>query len=93
MGGLEYWEDYEEYEKHSAIYQIANVKTPTQVLHGALDLRVPFTQGQEFYTSLKRLGVDTEMIVYPRTPHGPREPRLLMDVSPRILQWFKKYSE
>ena len=75
--GGEYWEDYETYEKHSAIYRIKNVTTPTQVIHGANDLRVPFTQGQEFYVSLLRLGVPTEMIVYPRTPHGPREPKSL----------------
>ncbi|MBX2942927.1 MAG: S9 family peptidase [Cyclobacteriaceae bacterium] len=90
-GGKEFWEDYEEYEKHSAIYQIKNATTPTQVIHGANDLRVPFTQGQEFYNALKRKGVDTEMIVYPRTPHGPQEPKLLMDVSPRIMAWFEKY--
>ena len=91
LGGKELWEDYEEYEKHSAMYQIKNVVTPTQVIHGAEDKRVPFTQGQEFYVALKRLGIDTEMVVYPRTPHGPREPKLLMDVSPRILSWFEKY--
>jgi dipeptidyl aminopeptidase/acylaminoacyl peptidase len=90
LGG-EYFDDYETYEKHSAIYHIKNVTTPTQVIHGALDLRVPFTQGQEFYTSLVRLGVDTEFVVYPRTPHGPREPKFLMDVSERILVWFNKY--
>ncbi len=90
-GGKEFWEDYAEYEKHSAIYQIKNVTTPTQVIHGANDLRVPLTQGQEFYTALLRKGVDTEMIVYPRTPHGPQEPKLLMDVSPRIMTWFEKY--
>ena len=89
--GDEYFNDYETYEKHSAIYQIKNVTTPTQVIHGAQDLRVPFTQGQEFYNSLMRLGVDTEMIVYPRTPHGPREPKFLMDVSERIVTWFEKY--
>ena len=91
LGGKEFWEDYEEYEKHSAIYHIANVTTPTQVIHGAEDLRVPFTQGQEFYNALKRKGVETEMIVYPRTPHGPTEPKFLMDVSPRILAWFEKW--
>lgn len=91
LGGKEVWDDYEEYEKHSAMYQIKNVVTPTQVIHGAEDKRVPFTQGQEFYVALKRRGVDTEMVVYPRTPHGPREPKLLMDVSPRILSWFEKY--
>ena len=90
MGG-EFWDDYETYEKHSAIYRIDKVQTPTQVIHGANDLRVPFTQGQEFYVALKRKGVPTEMVVYPRTPHGPREPKLLMDVSPRILTWLDKY--
>jgi dipeptidyl aminopeptidase/acylaminoacyl peptidase len=92
-GGKEFWEEYEEYEKHSAIYQIKNAKTPTQVIHGANDLRVPFTQGQEFYNALKRKGVDTEMVVYPRTPHGPQEPKLLIDVTPRIMTWFEKYLE
>ena len=29
--------------------------------------------------------------LYPRTPHGPQEPKFLMDVSPRILTWFNKY--
>ena len=90
MGG-EFWEDYETFEKHSAIYRIDKVQTPTQVIHGANDLRVPFTQGQEFYVALKRKGVPTEMVVYPRTPHGPREPKLLMDVSPRILAWLDQY--
>ena len=89
--GSEFWEDYDTYEKHSAIYQIKNTTTPTQIIHGANDLRVPFTQGQEFYRALDRLGVDTEMVVYPRTPHGPREPKFLMDVSERILTWFEKY--
>jgi len=89
--GSEFWNDYETYEKHSAIYQIKNTTTPTQIIHGANDLRVPFTQGQEFYSALDRLGVDTEMVVYPRTPHGPREPKFLMDVSDRILTWFEKY--
>ncbi|HEX7048750.1 MAG TPA: S9 family peptidase [Longimicrobiales bacterium] len=90
MGGP-FWEDYETYQKHSAIYHIEDVHTPTQVIHGAEDLRVPFTQGQEFYRALRRLGVPTEMIVLPRTPHGPREPKLLMEVSPRILAWFTKH--
>ena len=90
MGG-EFWDDYDTYEKHSAMYHIKNVETPTQVIHGANDLRVPFTQGQEFYNALYRRGIDTEMLVLPRTPHGPREPRLLMEVSPRIMSWFNEY--
>lgn len=90
MGG-EYWDDYETYEKHSAMYRIKNVTTPTQVIHGAQDVRVPTSQGHEFYQALVRRGIDTEMILLPRTPHGPREPKLLMEVSPRILDWFEKH--
>ena len=89
--GDEFWNDYDTYEKHSAMYHISNVTTPTQVIHGERDLRVPFTQGQEFYVALKRKGVPTEMIVLPRTPHGPQEPKLLMAVTPRILSWFDRH--
>ncbi|MFQ5720369.1 MAG: S9 family peptidase [Acidobacteriota bacterium] len=89
--GAEYWDDPDIYRRHSAIAHISRVVTPTQVMHGANDRRVPLTQGIEFYRSLQRRGVPTEMVVYPRTPHGPREPKLLMDVSPRILAWFEKY--
>ncbi len=90
MGG-EYWDDYERYERHSAIYRIKNVTTPTQVIHGENDVRVPTDQGREFYVSLKRLGVETEMILLPRTPHGPREPKLLKAVTPLILDWFEQH--
>jgi len=92
LGGVELWEDYEAYMRHSAMFRLEKIVTPTQVLHGERDLRVPFTQGQEFYVALKRKGVPTEMAVYPRTPHGPREPRLLMDVTPRILAWFERFT-
>lgn len=87
----EFWDDYEVYERHSAMYRIANVTTPTQVIHGENDLRVPFTQGQEFYRALQRRGVPTEMLILPRTPHGPNEPKLLMEVTPRILEWFQEH--
>lgn len=89
--GDEFWNDMATYQKHSAIYRIANVSTPTQIIHGERDQRVPFTQGQEFYVALQRRGIPTEMIVLPRTPHGPQEPKLLMAVTTRVLQWFDKH--
>ncbi|MGD8320730.1 MAG: S9 family peptidase [Gemmatimonadota bacterium] len=91
MGGKEPWEDFDTYEKHSPIYSIGDVTTPTQILHGAQDERVPTDQGLEFYRALRRRGVPTQMILYPRTPHGPREPKLLMSVTPHILDWFDQW--
>jgi dipeptidyl aminopeptidase/acylaminoacyl peptidase len=85
------WENFEGYRKHSPMSYVQNVKTPALVLHGERDLRVPISQGYEFYNALKRRGVETQMVVYPRTPHGPREPKFLLDVAQRHLAWTKDH--
>jgi len=92
MGGV-YWEEglEEIYERHSAQYHIDKIETPVQIIHGQQDLRVPLAQGQEFYWALREKGVPTEMIIYPRTPHGPREPKFTADVSMRIMKWFNEH--
>jgi dipeptidyl aminopeptidase/acylaminoacyl peptidase len=93
LGGPYWGGNMKTYEKHSAIYFVENVKTPTQIIHGKEDLRVPLSQAQEFYWALSERGVPTEMILYPRTPHGPREPKFTADVSERILIWFENYKK
>lgn len=87
---VEMWDRTDVFMKHSAMFAIKNVKTPTLVLHGAIDLRVPLSQGQELYGALKRMGVITEMVVYPRTQHGPEEPKFIQDIGERIINWFNK---
>ncbi len=89
--GAEFWEDLKIYLDHSAIYHVSNVETPTLIQHGEKDARVPLGQGLEFYNALKRRGVPVKMVVYPRTPHGPREPKLLLDVMQRNIDWFNKW--
>jgi dipeptidyl aminopeptidase/acylaminoacyl peptidase len=89
--GCEMWEKPDVYMKHSAMFQIKNVKTPTLVLHGEVDTRVPTSQGQELYGALKRLGVTTELVLYPRTQHGVSEPKFMLDYAVRTLDWFHKY--
>ena len=90
MGG-EIWNNYETYKELSPLYRVENVNTPTQVLHGTKDKRVPTSQGREFYRVLKRRGIATELVLYPRSGHGPSEPKLEMDVTPRIIDWFDKH--
>ncbi|MDA1314148.1 MAG: S9 family peptidase [Acidobacteria bacterium] len=85
------WENFEGYRKHSPMNYVQNVKTPSLVLHGEEDLRVPISQGYEFYNALKRRGVKTQMVVYPRTPHGPTEPKFLLDVAKRHLAWTEEH--
>lgn len=89
--GFEHWENPEIYLKHSPMLYVKNIKTPTLILHGAADLRVPISQSQELYSSLKRQGVATEMVVYPRTLHLVDEPKFILDYGSRTCNWFHKY--
>lgn len=87
----ESWEKTDVYLKHSAMAAVKNVTTPTLIIHGEDDLRVPLSQGLELYGALKRLGLETEMITYPRTQHGPEEPKFILDIAERTMSWFNKY--
>jgi dipeptidyl aminopeptidase/acylaminoacyl peptidase len=89
--GGEFWENPEVYSKHSAMFNIKNATTPTMVQHGEADVRVPIEQGYQLYNALKRQGVPTRMIVLPRMPHGPNEPKMQMAAMQSNLEWFDKY--
>jgi dipeptidyl aminopeptidase/acylaminoacyl peptidase len=86
------WEQFKNFTDHSPITFVKNVTTPTLILHGEADVRVPTSQGYEFYHALKSLGVTTKMVVYPRTPHGPREPKFILDIAQRNMDWVDKYA-
>jgi dipeptidyl aminopeptidase/acylaminoacyl peptidase len=81
----------ERYVKMSPLYYVKNVTTPTLILHGEIDPRVPTGQGYEMYNALKRRGVETVMVVYPRTKHGPEEPKFVMDIMRRHIEWVSKH--
>ena len=89
--GGQYWDAPEVYAKHSAMFNIKGVTTPTLIQHGEADLRVPISQGYELYNALKLQGVPTRMIVLPRQPHGPNEPKMQVAAMQSNLDWFEKY--
>jgi dipeptidyl aminopeptidase/acylaminoacyl peptidase len=89
--GGEFWDDLEPWRKRSAMFHVKGVQTPTLIQHGEADLRVPVSQGYELYNALKRQGVPTRMVVYPRQPHGIQEPRLQLDAMNRNLEWFDRW--
>lgn len=87
----EAWDRTEAYLKHSPMFHVKGVSTPALIQHGERDDRVPLSQGQEYYNALVRQGVPTRMVVYPRTPHGPREPKFLRHIMQDNLEWFEKH--
>ncbi|HUE42361.1 MAG TPA: S9 family peptidase [Candidatus Sulfotelmatobacter sp.] len=85
------WESPEKFLNSSPFIHFKDVKTPTLVLQGDADTIDPLGQSQELYRGLKRYGVETELVVYPREPHGFHEEKHLVDRLNRILGWFDKY--
>ncbi len=82
---------FEQWRRASPLAYYQNVKTPTLVLNGEMDQRVPNPQAQLDYQALKSLGVPTQYVRYPREPHGLREPRHRADWFMRQLAWFDAY--
>ncbi|HEV7890597.1 MAG TPA: S9 family peptidase [Pyrinomonadaceae bacterium] len=89
--GGQFWEASELYQKHSPMFNVKGVTTPTLIEHGDADIRVPISQGYEFYNALKAQGTPTRMLVLPRQPHGPTEPRMQQAAMQANLDWFDKY--
>lgn len=85
------WEAQELYWDRSPMKYVRNVKTPTMIMHGQVDTRVPIAQAQEFYMALREMKVPVEFVVYPRENHGFTEPRHQMDRVRRYVKFFAKY--
>jgi dipeptidyl aminopeptidase/acylaminoacyl peptidase len=85
------WDNFDEYWKHSPMKYVDQVKTPTMILHGQADTRVPIAQAEEFYQALKERDLPVEFVTYPRENHGFTEPRHIQDRMQRYLVFFGKY--
>ncbi len=79
------------YRERSPISHVESAQTPTLILHGEEDIRVPLPQSEEFYAGLKAVGVETVFVKYPREGHGIGEPRHQLDMLKRQLAWYNKY--
>ena len=89
--GGQFWDDSTLYRARSPVFHAKGVTTPTLVQHGEADVRVPISQGYEFYNALKQQGTPVEMLVLPRQPHGPTEPRMILKLMQTNLELFEKY--
>ncbi|HEX8144370.1 MAG TPA: S9 family peptidase [Pyrinomonadaceae bacterium] len=91
------WEDPQEHLRRSPITYVGNVKTPTMLMTGELDLRTPMEQTEQFYRALKMRKVDTLMVRIVDEYHPINAVPGLRHPSNRISQilylrgWFEKY--
>ena len=85
------YENLPHFAARSPVTFIKKVKTPTLLLCGENDATDPVGQCYQFHRGLKRYGVETELVVYPREGHGPREEKHRLAVLNRMVAWFEKY--
>lgn len=80
------------YWNNSPLKDIHKVTTPTLILVGGSDPRVPYPQSQELFRALKSLEVPTHLYIAPREPHGWRELRHRLHKINVELEWFARYA-
>ena len=88
------WRQRDLYRRLSPISYVENVTAPTLVIHSENDYRTPIGDAEQWFMSLKKLGVPVEMVRYPRSSHGlsrTGEPWLLVDRLERMRSWFAHY--
>ncbi|MBM3908968.1 MAG: S9 family peptidase [Gemmatimonadetes bacterium] len=87
-----FWEDPSEHLRRSPIMYVGNVKTPTMLMTGVLDLRTPMPQTEEYYEALRLRGVPTAMVRFNNEWHGTSStPSNFLRTQAYLRAWFDRH--
>jgi dipeptidyl aminopeptidase/acylaminoacyl peptidase len=85
------WDNPELYTKWSPHLSAKNFKTPTLVVHGELDYRVPVGEGLQLFSTLQRKGVPSKLLYYPDEGHWILKPQNSELWFKTVLDWFDQW--
>jgi len=77
--------------ERSPLKHVAKVRTPVMLVHGLNDNNVPRAEAEQFYIALKDVGVETTLVLYPRSGHGLSETGQIVDFTDRSIAWYRKH--
>lgn len=77
--------------ERSPIRHVAKVRTPVLLVHGQNDHNVPTSEAEQFFIALQDVGVETELVLYPRSGHGIRETAQRIDFIERSIAWYERH--
>ncbi len=89
--GGPYWENPEMYARWSPSAHVKSFKTPTLVIHGELDFRVPLEQGLGMFTALQRRGVPSRLLVFPDENHWVLKPQNSVRWYREVIGWLDRW--
>ena len=79
------------HEKFNPADYVTRWKTPMLVTHGALDYRVPYSQGLATFTSLQRQGIESRLVFFPDENHWILKPANNVQWHEEVLDWLQKH--
>jgi len=85
------WEYPARYTENSPIFNMDKINTPLLIMHNDADGHVPWYQGIEFFTALRRLGKPSWFLNYNEEPHWPVKYQNRKDFNIRMAQFFDYY--
>jgi dipeptidyl aminopeptidase/acylaminoacyl peptidase len=87
----EFWDNQDLFRKVSPNQAAGSFSTPTLVIHGALDYRVPDTQGFELFNILQNRGIKSRMVYYPNENHWVLKPQNSLFWYDSVHKWLRDY--
>lgn len=87
-----YWEKPEEFARYSPHTSAGNFVTPTLVIHGQLDQRVPVNHGIELFNTLQTRGVPSKLVYFPDENHWVLKPANSLFWYQTVRDWLAKYA-
>jgi dipeptidyl aminopeptidase/acylaminoacyl peptidase len=87
----EFWEDEAAFRMLSPNLAAANFKTPTLIIHGGLDYRVPESNGFELFNILQNRGVKSALVYYPNENHWVLKPQNSLFWYETTRQWLRDF--
>jgi len=87
------WDNPEVYDKWSPSHFVKEFQTPTLVIHGEQDFRVPFTQGLELYTALQMRKVPSQLLEFPDEGHWVLKPQNSQLWYKTFIDWVDNWTK
>jgi len=85
------WEQPENFERANPVRFLTGATTPTLIIHGREDKRVGMVQGMTLYRALHDVDCEVEFLMYPREPHGFKEPAHIVNLLDAWADWYAKH--
>ncbi len=85
------WTTRTDGEKWNPVNHVAKWKTPTLVIHGEKDYRIPYSQSLAAFTALQQQGVESKLLVFPDENHWVLKPKNSIQWHQTVFAWLAKH--